>query len=262
MFKTENPKIQYIYNKYNEIYPNRMNQFESILDWNTSIYLDEANIFNWQKKLWWCIDYKRLYQFFKSFDSVKDIHIYKWTLNWDKDSLKEIYKLWGIWYNVCTKDVKIMEKNIDISVLKSKNDPFLLKSFIRQSLLQKFTDTETSMLNSFLDNLNKNWILTIQDKKCNFDVEMWVEILLDLERWNCDNFLIWSADSDFQDVIEKIKKSCKSISVFWVSWLISKEINHSWIFIYDINKIKNFICWNKFIDNEFIYNAKESPETL
>lgn len=259
MFIARTPKIEHIYNKYQEFFPWRMEQLEDLLKWNTSVYIDESNVFLWQKHLWWVVDYKKIYQFFKSFQNIKDIHIYKGTLVWDLNSEKSINELKVYWYKVSTKDVKIMKKSIDCTSIPSKNDTNLLSSFIKPALLKDLPRDIVINLNTYFEELNQRWILYIEDRKCNFDVEMWVDISMDLERWLIDNFIIWSADSDFHDIVTKIKNKWKNVSIFWVSWLVSRELSHCWVFIQDIDKIKNFICWNRFIDNKFLDTQKGIP---
>ena len=249
--KTNNIKIIFDFYEYKDEYKWRICDLDKILKWKTALYLDEWNIYNsWQKKLWWNIDYKRLYQFFTSFDSVKKIYIYKWTLKDSTKSKKEIWWLLQQWYEVVTKDVKLMKKSIDVVTLKSESDKSITRSFIRQSFLDKLNEREITIVNSFFKRLNNEWIFSIEDKKCNFDVEMWVDILLDLERWNYDNFIIWTWDSDFYNIVEKILKTSNKVSIFSVWWLISSELNNTNVLKYDIRKIKNFICRNKFIDDD------------
>jgi hypothetical protein len=80
MFSSKTPKIAYIAKRYNELYPNRIKQVEEIFDRPSIIYIDMANVLPWQIFMKWDIDWKRLYQFLKSFDTVREIKIYCGTL--------------------------------------------------------------------------------------------------------------------------------------------------------------------------------------
>jgi len=100
--------------------------------------------------------------------------------------------------------------------------------------------------------------------KCNFDVEIGRDMLLDYAQKNVDLFVLWSGDSDFADPIEQLLNDGKKVFLFATARRVASELNvlqSKGLFIYDIQKIKNFICWKKEMDQEAItqLNAKRTP---
>jgi uncharacterized LabA/DUF88 family protein len=245
MFKTNNQKIKLLAEK---CFPKRIVELEGLLSSPTKIYIDFANVRPWSDKLGWHVEPSRVKQFFGSFDTVRDIRIYNGTLKGDLKSEKEnkdLVDIFGSGY--VTKTVKIMRKSIDVSSI-SATSPDILKNFIRPSLLRQLKVETIGYLNSQLADLNKQGIYTIEDRKCNFDVEIGRDMLLDYEKKECDCFVLWSGDSDFAGPVEQLLKDGKKVYIFSTSRKVSRELSElvpSGLFIYDIEKIRNFICWNK-----------------
>jgi len=98
--------------------------------------------------------------------------------------------------------------------------------------------------------LNNRGIKTIEHWKCNFDVEIGKDILIDHEHNKIENFILWSGDSDFADPINQLLKDGKSVSIFATARRISPELNATGVLIFEIWKIKDFICWNKELSKE------------
>jgi uncharacterized LabA/DUF88 family protein len=88
----------------------------------------------------------------------------------------------------------------------------------------------------------------LQDRKCNFDVEIGVNMLIDLERGSVDVFVLWSGDSDFEDPIKQHLGADKKVILFATAGRISKELNNLkdyGLIIFDIRDLKDFICWTR-----------------
>ncbi len=240
-----------------------MQELENLLSGNATVYIDYANVRPWADKLGWHIELKRLKQFLDSFDNINTIKIYKGTLTGNRDSEEEIRKLIGYNYNVKTKPVKIMKQSIDYTSI-NPDSPDLLNKFIRKCLLKKYDLQTIGYLNNKFKEMNNNGFYYIEDLKCNFDVEIGLDMLLDYEQNSIDVFALWSGDSDFAGPVEKLLNNNKKVILFATARKVSAELNDlqvKGLFIYDIQKISNFICWNKEIDSHalFILNAKETP---
>lgn len=69
--------------------------------------------------------------------------------------------------------------------------------------MKKFKIWEIEYLNNILLELNKQWAYYIEDRKCNFDVEIGTQILLDMHGGK-KKFVLLSWDSDFADIISNI----------------------------------------------------------
>jgi len=243
MFEPKTDRIKELAKKY----PNRIKELMGIFDKKTNIYIDFANVIRWQDKLKWHIDLKRLKQFFDSFDTINLVKFYSGTLVGNIASEKFIEDIRSMKYDVHTKPVKIMNLSIDVSSIPI-DSPILLRDFIRKPLLAKFDLETIEYLNKKLKELNDKGIKFIEDLKCNFDVEIGRDMLLDYEKNGIENFVLWSGDSDFVDPINQLLNDGKKVILFATARKVASELNElrkEGLLIFDIQKIRNFICWKK-----------------
>jgi uncharacterized LabA/DUF88 family protein len=243
MFQPKTERIKKLAQKYS----NRILELERIFDKKTNIYIDFANVIRWQDKLKWHIDLKRLKQFLDSFENVKKIKFYNGKLEGDEKSLAILEEAKKCSYEVKTKPVKIMKLSIDVSSI-SPNSPEILKNFIRAPLLKQLKVEAIEFLNNQLKELNQQGILFVQDLKCNFDVEIGRDMLLDYEKNQVENFILWSGDSDFADPIKQLLEDGKKVVLFATVRKVASELNElqeKGLFIFDIQKIRDFICWKR-----------------
>ena len=239
----------------------RIAELEGIFGDSANIYIDYANVRPWANKLGWHIDLKRLKQFLDSFGAVKSIKFYSGTLKGDIDSENLQKEIEGLGYDLRTKSVKIMRLSIDVSSIPL-GSPALLKDFIRKPLLQKFQIETVILLNQKLKELNQQGIFYIEDLKCNFDVEIGRDMLLDYERNITESFILWSGDSDFADPVQQLLNEKKKVVVFATARRVASELNElkqQGLLIFDIQKIRNFICWKKEISKK---DSLRSPQAL
>ncbi len=243
MFEPKTDRIENLAKNNTEV----TKQLESLFIGNVNMYIDYANVRPWSNKLGWHIDVKRLKQFFDSFDNVDSIKFYNGTLEGDKDSEDFVKKIVGCKYDVKTKPVKLMKISIDVSSISSESTD-LLNNFIRSALIKKYDIETIEYLNKKFKEMNNKGIFFIEDRKCNFDVEIGRDMLLDYERNNMDTYVLWSGDSDFADPIKQLLDDGKNVILFATSRRVSSELNNlisDGLFIFDIQKIRNFICWKK-----------------
>jgi len=243
MFIPKTEKIKNIAENKQEV----IKQLESIFTGKTRVYIDYANVRPWSDKLEWHIDLKRLKQFLDSFEAIETINFYGGYLENDKKSNQEICEVKNLKYAVCTKPVKIMKLSINVSRIP-EDSTALLKRFIRRALLRKYKIETIEYLNEKFVAMNKKGQYFIEDRKCNFDVEIGVDMLLDCERNNALNFVLWSGDSDFADPIEKLLKTGKNVFLFATARKVSKELSAltaKGLMIFEIQKIRDFICWKR-----------------
>ena len=243
MFQPKTEKIE----KLAEIFPSRINELDTIFDKKTNIYIDFANVIRWQEKLGWHIDLKRLKQLLDSFDVIGEVRFYNGTLVGDTASEHFINEVRKYGYSVVTKPVKIMRLSIDVSSI-SQDSPEILKQFIRAPLLQKLNIETIEFLNVRLKKLNQQGIMYIEDLKCNFDVEIGRDMLLDYANNKTDNFILWSGDSDFADPIKQLLGDNRKVILFATVRKVATELNDlrsNGLFIFDIQKIRDFICWKR-----------------
>jgi hypothetical protein len=96
--------------------------------------------------------------------------------------------------------------------------------------------------------MNKKGEYFIEDRKCNFDVEIGTDMLIDSERNNAAVFVLWSGDSDFADPIKKLLEGGRKVVLCATAGKIASELNelkNAGLQIFDIYDIKDFVCWNK-----------------
>ena len=229
-------------------------QLESIFASKTRIYIDYANVRPWSNKLGWHIDLKRLKQFLTSFDTIENdaINFYNGYLAGDERSENEKAEAENCKYILRTKPVKIMNFSIDASSILP-DSTVLLDQFISRALLKKYEISTIEYLNERFKEMNKKGMYFIQDMKCNFDVEIGVDMLLDCERNSAESFVLWSGDSDFADPISKLISAGKKVFLFATARKVSRELSAlalQGLMIFDIQKIRDFICWKKELERK------------
>lgn len=248
MFLPKTEKIKILAEQYSNV----ITQVDQLFNTPTRVYIDYANVRPWSNKLGWHIDSKRLKQFLDSFSMIKSVNFYNGYIKDNEQSEREIKELENQKYVVRTKPVKIMRCPIDVSSI-SIDSTALLNHFIRRALLRKYEVSTIEYLNERFRDMNKKGEYYIEDRKCNFDVEIGTDMLLDFERKSAETFILWSGDSDFSDPIGKLLKAGKKVALFATARKVSTELSNlrnEGLFIFDIQKIRNFICWNKEIQSK------------
>ena len=230
--------------------PQAVNEMAGLFVGKTRVYIDYANVRPWSQKLGWHIDPKRLKQFLDSFAAIDEATIYQGTLAGDVRSESEIDELHHFGYRVRTKDVKIMRLSIDATSVASDSTA-LIGQFLRKALLRRLDIPTVEFLNGKLHELNQRGERYIEDRKCNFDVEIGVDMLLNAHDTGCRTFCLWSGDSDFTDSVERLLALGNRVILFATARRISKELDglrSSGLVVFDIAKIRNFICWKREIN--------------
>lgn len=237
MFKPKTERIE----KLAKLYPGRVTELSNIFAGKTNVYLDWANMYHWSSKLKWHIQVKRLKQLLDSFTTVNTVNLYNGILAGDEGSRQFISDAKSYDYVVITKPVKIMRLPIDVSGIPS-NSPTVLENFIKKPLLYKLDIETIEYLNGKLKELYDHGTKHLEIRKCNFDVEIGRDMMLDFERNNASSFILWSGDSDFADPVKQLMKDKKKVFIFATSRRVSVELQETDVPIYDIQKIRNFIC--------------------
>ena len=257
MFKPKTERIENIAKDKEEV----ISQLESIFANKTRVYIDYANVRPWSEKLEWHIELKRLKQFLDSFDTVEAVNFYNGYLAGNDRSENEKSEAENCKYILRTKPVKIMSFSIDASSILA-DSTVLLDQFVRRALLKKYEISTVEYLNERFKDMNKKGEYFIEDMKCNFDVEISVDMLLDCERNVADTFILWSGDSDFADPVEKLMSAGKKVILFATARKVSKELSalsSKGLLIFDIQKIRDFICWKRELERKRDPN-KEAPK--
>lgn len=229
-----------------------ISQLDSFFSSKTRVYIDYANVRPWSEKLGWHIELKRLKQFLDSFDTIEAVNFYNGYLAGNERSEKEQKMANENNYCLKTKPVKIMKLSIDVSSILPDSTA-LISQFMRRALLKKCEIATVEYLNDRFKDMNRKGEYFIEDMKCNFDVEIGVDMLLDCERNSVQTFILWSGDSDFADPIEKLIRANKKVILFATARKVSRELSalsSKGLMIFDIQKIRDFICWKKELERK------------
>jgi len=124
-----------------------------------------------------------------------------------------------------------------------KDSPAILKNFIKKNFISKLDIEAVEYLNNKLALLNKQGVLYIEERKCNFDVEIGRDMQKDFESNGVENYILWSTDSDFADPIMQIKNDGKKAVIFATSGKVAPELDATDVFVFDVKKIKELICF-------------------
>lgn len=239
MFNPNNLRVKAL----GAIFPERIKELDGLFfSKPTAIYVDWSNVIHWQDGIDWHFSLERMKQFFDSFDQVKKVRLYCGTLEGNELSQRQAKNVAEYGYELETKPVKPMALSIDISSIPIDSTA-IVRNFIKKSLLRKLDLETVNFLNSKLKSLNQQGILKLEELKCNFDVEMGRDMLRDFLSGEYENFIVWSGDSDFQSPIKQLIADGKSVSIFSISGSVAPEIDATKVLIFDVRKIKEFICW-------------------
>jgi len=163
------------------------------------IYIDGANIFYTQKKLGWSLDWQKVKDYLNQKWDVVDYRYYIGLKQGD-DKIRNYLKYLDY------LDITVISKPLKVIKI-SKNH--------HQSQLHNYKEVY----------------------KCNFDVEISTDISFD--RTKIDEIILFSGDSDFKYLVEKIKTVGKRFIIFssrkTISWEL-KLVASEYYFIEDFEK--------------------------
>lgn len=224
--------------------PYRVEELSTIFSGNTYHYIDYANVLPWARKLGWHIKPKRLKQFLDSFDTIKSVKFYTGTLPGDKQSEDFAEEIKEIGYSLVTKPVKFLKLLIDVTGIPL-DSAVVIKDFMRKPFLKLLSRNSVESINADLLEHNKKGMRYIEDRKCNFDVEIGRDIMADYHTGEADNFVLWSNDSDFANPVQQLLHDGKRVTVVTTSGTLSRELSalrSAGLHVYEIKKMRNFIC--------------------
>lgn len=163
------------------------------------VYIDGANVFFMQKRLGFSIDWKKMKEYLQNKLDIIDVHYYLGVKEGDDKIKSYLRYLDHIGFKTSTKPLKTIK--ID------SNHPM--------HQLHKYTEVY----------------------KCNFDVEITTDILLD--RVNIDEVILFSGDSDFDYLVQKLKDAGKGVTIFSSRKMLSWELkmtSRKYTFLEDIKE--------------------------
>lgn len=200
------------------------------------VYLDLTNIFHWQDVLGWKFRIEDMIEQLFTFPNIKEIKVY---------------------YGKNEKDLKNSEAFHNRikktgAILRAKPMKFIPKTiqegmFFQRKTLTLFDGVVKNKINELIEELQKSGI-TIEEPKCNFDVEMTMDMLDDVEKMTA--ILLFSGDSDMCAPLERLKVKEKCIGVVGVRGKVAGELH----------QIKDkYIDFGKFYTGKREYIKSENP---
>ncbi|MCG2690299.1 NYN domain-containing protein [Candidatus Parcubacteria bacterium] len=227
-----------------EIPQNILNKFivrNDYLEWinkesSIFVYLDLINMFHWQDVLGWKFRIEDLIRQLFNFPNLKEIKIYYGFNERDRANSEAFHK-------------RIKTTG---AILKAKPMKFISKEinedlFFQRRTITLFDKAVKGKINELINELNKSGI-TIEEPKCNFDVEMTMDILDDAEKITA--IILFSGDSDLVAPLERLKVKGKRIAVVGVRGQVAGELH---------NIKDKYIDFGKFYSGKRTYLKSENP---
>ncbi len=213
------------------------------LDWinkETSIfvYLDLTNMFHWQDVLGWKFRIEDVIDQLFTFQNIKEVKIYYGFNPRDNKNSEAFHN-------------RIKKTG---AILKTKPMKFILKTiregmFFQRKTLTLFDGGVKNKIQELIDELQKSGMF-IEESKCNFDVEMAMDMLDDTEKFTA--VLLFSGDSDLYAPLERLKIKGKKIGVVGVRGKVAGELHNI--------KVKDkYIDFGKFYTGKRAYIKSENP---
>jgi uncharacterized LabA/DUF88 family protein len=173
-------------------------------------FLDLTNMFHWQDVLKWNFSVYQVIEQLLRTKSLKEIRIY-YGLNTRELQKSENFhqRLRKTGAIVISKPVKWIKKEI------TKN------LFVKPATLGLFDGNAHSKLDELITYLQQQGIV-IEEPKCNFDMEMALDMLDAMDK--VSGVLLFSGDSDMKEPLERLKLKGKKIYIFGVRGLVAKEL--------------------------------------
>lgn len=203
-----------------DIPQNILNKFivrEDYLEWinrETSIiaYLDLSNMFHWQDVLGWKFRIEDLVGQFFGLPNVKEVKVYYGLNEKDKANSEafhnRIKKTGAI---LRTKPVKFIKKDIDETLFFQRRTMTLFDGQVKDKVYELINELQKSEI-------------TITEPKCNFDVEMAMDMLDDAEKVTA--IMLFSGDSDLLEPLKRLKIKGKRIGIVGVRGMVARELHN------------------------------------
>lgn len=207
---------------------------EDYLEWvkkETSIfaYLDLTNMFHWQDTLGWKFRIEDVIEQLFNFQNVKEIKVYYGKNERDLKNSEAFHnRIRKTGAVLKTKSMKFIPKNIEGGM------------FFQRKTLSMFDGVIKDKIQEFIRELQNSGVV-IEEPKCNFDVEMAMDMLDDFEKMT--GILLFSGDSDLTGPLERLKVKGKKIGVIGVRGKVAKELH---------------VISDKYIDFGHFYTGKKT----
>ena len=149
-------------------------------------YLDLVNMFHWQEVLKWQFRIEDVIRQLNDIKSIKEVKVYYEFNEKTPEISKQLHKrIRKAGATLRTKEVKFIRKSIDEALLFKRTTRTL------------FDNRVSSGIEEIVEKLRKAIGNHIEEPKCNFDVEMALDMIDDAEK--ISGILLFSGDSDLAE---------------------------------------------------------------
>lgn len=199
-------------------------------------YLDLTNMFHWQDVLGWKFRIEDVIGQLFTFSNIKEIKVYYGKNERDLKNSEAFHN-------------RIKKTG---AILKTKPMKFISKTIKEEMFFQRktftlFDDGIKRKIQELIDELQKSEIF-IEEPKCNFDVEITMDILDDADKLTA--VLLFSGDSDMYAPLQRLKVKGKHIGIVGVRGQVAGELH---------NVKDKYIDFGKFYTGKKTYIKSENP---
>lgn len=198
-------------------------EFKFKLRGKTLVCIDWANVYGWQRKFEWEIDAQKLIEYLLTYSNVFKVNFYFGTdiTKKSQDFIDLLRQKENDRFSVRTKDVKYVPVDFDKSYLKTRI----------AEIKQIFNDR----------NLDKLFTQPLTRRKCDFDIEIALDVLDNLDKF--DTLILFSGDGDYAPLIEHCLRYQKQAIIVALPGSLGKEykVISKNLYICNIKKLQNFI---------------------
>lgn len=187
-----------------------MDSFDFSKETGLIAYLDLSNVFHWQDTLRWHFSIYAVIKQLLSMKQIKEVRIYYGINQRQREKSENFHRrLRQVGAIVIAKPMKWIKKEITRDL------------FVKQATLSRFDDSAHSKLDELVKYLKEQGF-KIEEPKCNFDVEMSLDMLDMADR--VSGIMLFSGDSDLVEPLKRIKLKGKSIYLFGVRGQVAREL--------------------------------------
>jgi uncharacterized LabA/DUF88 family protein len=221
-----------------------LNQFmvrPDYLTWvqsETSIiaYLDLTNMLHWQDTLGWRFRIEDAIGQLLRFPNVKEVKVY-YGLNLRDQKNSEAFhnRIRQAGATLRRKPMKFIPKTIEDGM------------FFQRKTMTLFDGATKVKIHELIEQLHKSGIV-IEEPKCNFDVEMAMDMLDDTDKVTA--VMLFSGDSDLREPLQRLKVKGKKVAVVGVRGSVAAEL---------FSVKDKYIDFGKFYTGKRTYIKSENP---
>jgi uncharacterized LabA/DUF88 family protein len=203
----------------------------------TLVIIDWANVYGWFEKLKWEIDPKKLYDYLKSYPEIYDIRFYFGLDESNQKSIDFHKHIKSIGYTLIFKKVKFVPVYLEdqkylrkiINILHESLDE--IDAFV-------YYDWEVLVETEFLRKIIK---IPVYRRKCDFDVEITLDVIKRFNDFNC--LILFSGDGDYASLVKELIDNNKQVILVFGRGCKGKEYDvfNKGLYQCNVEKLRYFI---------------------